>query len=100
MAGVDGEYACVTDTPMGPQNSVLSVKSDGAGGFTGVNAGTLGSLDVVDGRVDGNVLRWKMEMTSPMPMTLHATATIDGDALTGEIKLGAFGTAAMRGTRK
>lgn len=99
MANVDGAWDCVTRTPMGEQNSVFTVKSEGAT-FTGSNVGAMGALDVVDGRVDGDTLHWKMELKVPMPMTLEATATIDGDSLTGEVKLGAFGVAPMRGTRK
>jgi len=99
MANVDGEWDCVTQTPMGEQASVLSVRSDG-GAFTGTNASPLGSLDVIDGRVDGDRLTWKMELTSPMPMTLNASATVNGDVLTGEVVLGAFGVAPMRGVRR
>jgi hypothetical protein len=35
-----------------------------------------------------------------MPLTLNATATIDGDSLTGTINAGAFGDMPMTGTRK
>ena len=73
MSQVDGSYDCVTKSPMGDQKSVFTVNSDG-GSFTGQNAGAMGSLDV--------------------------EATIDGDALTGTIKAGAFGSMAMTGTRQ
>ena len=100
MANVDGEWDCTLKTPMGPQVSVLTVKTDGAGGFTGTNSGAAGSLDVRDGKVEGDTLTWKMDVKVPMAMTLDATATIDGDTLTGSVKLGAFGKAAMSGSRK
>ena len=90
MAQVDGAYDCVTKTPMGDQPSVLTVISNGDT-FQGTNAGPLGSLDVKNGKVDGNKLTWVMEMTVPMPMTLTAEAVVDGDTLTGSIDLGAFG---------
>ena len=38
-------------------------------------------------------------MKVPMPMTLEATATVDGDALTGSVKAGMFGSMPMSGTR-
>ena len=63
-------------------------------------AGGMGSLDVIDGKVDGNTLTWKMDMKVPMPMTLNCTATVDGDTLTGTIDTGAFGKMAMNGTRQ
>ena len=99
MSSVDGNYECVTKSPMGDQKSVFSVKSDGDS-FTGQNAGAMGALDVENGKVDGNKLTWTMNMKVPMPMTLEAEATIDGDTLTGTIKAGAFGSMAMTGTRQ
>ena len=95
---VAGTYDCVTKTPMGDQKSKFTVNVDGAS-FSGQNAGAMGSMDVIDGKVDGNTLTWKMNMTVPMPMTLDGKATIDGDALTGTINAGAFGAMAMTGTR-
>lgn len=99
MSQVDGSYDCVTKSPMGDQKSVFTVTSDG-GSFTGQNAGAMGSLDVENGKVDGNKLSWTMNMKVPMPMTLECEATIDGDTLTGTIKAGAFGSMAMTGTRQ
>jgi hypothetical protein len=34
-----------------------------------------------------------------MPMTLEFTATVDGDDISGNVKLGAFGDAAFTGSR-
>ncbi len=99
MSQVDGSYDCITKSPMGDQKSVFTVTSDGAT-FTGQNAGAMGSLDVENGKVDGNKLTWTMAMKVPMPMTLEAEAVIDGDTLTGTIKAGAFGSMAMTGTRQ
>lgn len=96
---MDGNYECITKSPMGDQKSVFSIKVDG-GTFTGQNAGAMGSLDVENGKVDGNRLTWVMQMKVPMPMTLTCEATIDGDTLTGTIDTGAFGKMAMNGTRQ
>ena len=97
---VAGTYECLTKTPMGDQTSSFSVVP-GADGttFTGTNAGPLGSLEVEDGKIDGNTLTWTMQMTVPMPLTLNSTATIDGDTLTGTINAGAFGDMPMSGKR-
>lgn len=98
---VAGTYECLTKTPMGDQTSMFTVVP-GADGttFTGTNAGPLGSLEVENGKIDGNTLTWTMQMTVPMPLSLNATATIDGDSLTGTINAGAFGDMPMTGTRK
>jgi hypothetical protein len=96
---VDGKYDVTVKSPMGDQKSVFTVNSDG-GSFTGNMAGAMGSMDVDGGTVDGDTLTWKMNMTVPMPMTLECTATVDGDAITGEVKAGAFGSMGLSGTRQ
>ncbi len=97
---VAGSYDCVVKSPMGDQKSVLTVTDNGDGTMTATNVGAQGALDCYDVKADGNELSWKMDMKVPMPMTLEATATIDGDALTGSVKAGMFGSMAMSGTRQ
>ncbi len=99
MAAVDGAYDVTVKTPMGDQKSVFTINSDGSS-FSGSIVGSMGSMDVADGSVDGNNLTWKMNMTVPMPMTLDCSATVDGDAISGEVKAGAFGTMGLSGTRQ
>lgn len=99
MSTVDGAYDCITKSPMGDQQSVLTVISAGDS-FQGTNAGMMGSLDVKNGKVDGNRLTWTMDMTVPMPITLTCEAIVDGDTLTGSVDTGMFGTLSMTGTRR
>ena len=96
---LDGNYDCITKSPLGDQKSVFTVTTSGDT-FTGVNAGAMGSMDVEDGKIDGNKLTWVMNMKVPMPMTLTCEATIDGDTLIGTVNAGAFGSMAMSGTRQ
>ena len=96
---VAGTYECVTKTPMGDQKSDVTINVDGDS-FTGSNVGAMGSMELENGKVDGNKLTWSMKMTVPMPMTLEGEATVDGDTLTGSVKAGAFGTFPLNGTRK
>lgn len=95
---VAGSYECVVKSPMGDQKSTLTVNVDGDT-WTGTNSGAQGSLDVYEGKVDGNTLTWKMDMKVPMPMTLEGTAIVDGDTITGSVKAGMFGSMPMSGTR-
>jgi hypothetical protein len=97
MAGIDGTYDCTVKSPLGDQNLTLTVKSDG-NSFTGQASGAMGASDV-SGTVDGNTLAWKQQMTSPMPMTLDITATIDGDTVNGNVGAGAFGSFPLTGKR-
>jgi hypothetical protein len=96
---VAGTYDVMTKTPMGDQSGVFTVEVDG-GSFTGMINGAMGSMDVQNGKVDGNRLTWTMDMKVPMPMTLECEATVDGDALSGSVKAGAFGSMALTGVRK
>jgi hypothetical protein len=59
----------------------------------------MGSMEVKDGKVNGNRLSWTMDMKVPMPMTLECEATVDGDTLTGTVKAGAFGSMELKGAK-
>ena len=97
MAEVDGSWDCIVKSPLGDQNLTLVVQSEGDA-FTGTASGAMGSGDVA-GTVSGSTISWKLQMTVPMPMTLDCEATVDGDAITGAVKAGAFGSMALSGTR-
>ena len=99
MANVDGSWDTVTKSPMGDQQAVLTIDSSGDS-FTGTYTGAMGSAEVKDGKVDGDTLTWKLDISVPMPMTLDCTATVDGDAMNGSVTAGAFGSFPMTGTRK
>ena len=94
---VAGTYDTVVKSPMGDQKGTFTVVQGDGDSFTGSLQGTLGSMDVVDGTIDGNTLNWKMNMTVPMPMTLTCTATVEGGQLTGKVNAGAFGDMPLSG---
>ncbi len=96
---VAGTYAISTKTPMGPQEGTFTVVVEG-GSFTGNISGAMGNMEVQDGKVDGDKLTWKMDMTVPMKMTLDCQATVDGDAISGGVTAGMFGEMPFSGTRK
>jgi hypothetical protein len=98
MANVDGTWNTVTKSPMGDQQATLTVESAGDS-FTGTFSGGLGTTEVKDGKVDGDTLRWSLDISVPMPMTLTCEATVDGDNLNGTVTAGAFGSFPITGTR-
>lgn len=100
MTDIDGAWECVTQSPMGEQRSTLTIASRGDGGFSGTNGGALGSVDVRDGRVEGDTIRFWMEIPIPFPMKLTCEASIAGDALSGTVTAGVFGSFPIRGARK
>lgn len=96
---VAGTYEVVTKTPMGDQTSILTVAVSGDS-FTGSNVGPMGSLEITDGSVDGQTITWSSQITVPMPMKLDCRATVDGDAISGTVTAGMFGSFPMSGTRR
>jgi hypothetical protein len=93
----DGTWKTTINSPMGAQQGTLTVHTSGDT-FTGKMDGAQGSQDV-SGKVDGDTLTFSAAITTPFPMTLEFTAKIDGDAMSGTVKAGSFGSFPMTGTR-
>ena len=96
---VDGTWKITVNTPMGPQDSTLTLSTAG-GGLTGSQAAPNGqSADILDGAVNGNEVSWKASITKPMSMTLVFSGTVEGDNVSGSVKLGMFGSSRFSGSR-
>ena len=95
---VDGKWEITINSPMGAQKAQLDLKSDGAG-LTGTQTAQGSTQPLANGKVEGAVLSWSANITSPMPMTLEFTGSVEGDALKGSVKAGAFGSFPFAGTR-
>ena len=96
----DGSWTINMQTPMGAQTGTLELKEDGstlAGTMTAAAAPE--PMEITDGTVDGDTLTWKAALTQPMPITLEFTAKVDGDTISGDVKLGSFGNATFEGAR-
>ena len=93
-----GTWSTIMQSPMGSRQAKLTLAEDD-GNLTGSIAGQQGTLDISDGSVDGVSASWKASIQQPMPMTLEFSATLDGDKISGTVKLGAFGEATFEGTR-
>ena len=93
----DGNGKITINSPMGAQTVDASLKTNGDT-FTGTTKGAMGE-QAVEGKVSGDKLTWSTAITSPMPMTLEFEATVSGDSMTGNVKLGAFGSASLTGVR-
>ncbi len=101
MANLNGNWSLVFDTsPLGIQKGVLTVKLASSGAsFTGTYSSEETEVNVEDGKVAGDALTWKMNVTVPMPMTLNCAATVTGDTMTGTVKVEAFGSYPFTGSR-
>ncbi len=94
----DGTWNTTMNTPMGVQNGTMELTTDGAN-LSGKLSGPQGDIELAERTVDGDSLTWKASITSPMAMTLEFSAKVDGDEMSGDVKLGAFGNATFSGTR-
>ena len=94
----DGSWNVTINSPMGAQQATLNLSTEG-GEVSGSMVGAQGTQEFSGGTIDGDNLAWTVDMTQPMPMKLEITATVAGDEISGNVKLGAFGDASFSGTR-
>lgn len=98
MANVDGKWACSVSSPMGDQDFVLTIVSNGDR-FSGTASGGIGAKEIPDGTCNGDSIAWTMHVSKPMPITLTCNAAITGDDLQGTVKAGIFGSFPITGKR-
>ncbi len=95
---VDGNWNLTMTTPMGERNATLTLKAAG-GTLTGTSGADGNMAEIFDGTVSGDDIAWKVNITSPMPMTLEFTGRVEGDAMSGEMGIGFMGNFPFTGTR-
>jgi hypothetical protein len=96
---IDGDWDIVVKSPLGEQKSVVTLHADGAR-LTGSEKGDGGANEVKDGKINGNVLSWAVDVTTPMNMRIDIEVTVDGDKFAGTAKAGMFGKFPITGTRR
>jgi hypothetical protein len=96
---VDGIYNTEVATPMGKQTGKLTLKSSG-NVLSGSLASSQGSVNFDGGKVDGNNVEFSVSISGPMgQMKLDYSGKVEGDNISGTVKLGQFGTAPFTGKR-
>jgi hypothetical protein len=95
----DGTWQLVADSPMGKQQVQVDLKTEGDR-LVGTVTNKSNSLtsDVVDGKIEGSNVTWKMKM-SKLNVTLTFNVTMDDDIMTGKVKAGMFGSFDVSGKR-
>ena len=78
--------------------ATLNLAAEGAR-LTGTLRGGGGEATVENGTVDGDAIAWTAEITSPMTLKLEFSGAVDGDTMSGKVKLGMFGESTFSGTR-
>lgn len=95
---IDGTYNIEMDTPMGKmeQKFILTTKGNV------LNAkveSQMGSQEAT-GKVDGNKFSWESDVESPMgKMHITCNGIVDGKNISGEIKVGDFGSTPFKGKK-
>ena len=96
-AKVDGSWNIVLATPIGPQKVVARFATEGEI-LNGMLESDQGSQSF-QGTLIGNRLKWDMKVTKPLPITLKYDLVVEGNTLTGKLKMGLFGSANVTGER-
>jgi cytochrome P450 len=96
MTGAEA-WELILATPMGPQTMTARMVRHGAT-FTGTLSGEMGVQDI-SGKISGSSLTWTLSLTKPVAIKLGFEAAVDGANMTGSVKLGMFGKAALTGKR-
>ncbi len=94
----EGTYNVVIETPMGKQEGVLTLAQAGDD-LTGNMASQGDSVELKNGKVNGDSATWDVDVTKPMPLTLSFDGNKDGDNISGSVKLGAFGQSTFAATK-
>jgi cytochrome P450 len=85
-------------TPMGPQMMTAQIVRSGDG-FTGIISSSEMAAQDIAGKSSANKLSWTLNLTKPVSIKLSFEVNVDGDKMTGSVKLGMFGKAALTGKR-
>jgi hypothetical protein len=91
---VQGEWAIVVKAATGASKGTLVLEEGGGRVVSPTGNAVLDELSV-----DGSSFVAKGKVQGAMPMSVKIEATVDGDTLTGTMKVGFFGTATLTGTR-
>ena len=96
---IDGTYKIEIDTPMGKQESTLTIKTAG-NKLSGTMDSMFGKSDFSGGTVKGDAVAWTMQISSPMgDMKLEYSGKVSGNDISGEVKAGDFGTSPFKGKK-
>lgn len=96
-----GTYECTLKTPLGAKSgSLVVVPSKDGESFTGsLSNDMLGTVEIDNGTIDGDMLLCSLDVTQPMRMKVECEVIVDGDTLNGFVRAGMFGKMQLTGTR-
>ncbi len=96
---VDGTYNIELESPMGKRTGKLMLKTEG-NTLSGSYTGERGEQTFEGGTVDGDNVAWTIQVSGPMgQIQLDFKGTVSGDEISGQVQLGAYGSATFKGKR-
>lgn len=97
VPGAEG-WELTLATPMGPQVMTAQIVRSGDS-FTGTVSSDQLEPQSINGKIAGNALTWTVSLVKPVSIKLTFNALLEGDNMTGSVKLGMFGKANLIGKR-
>ena len=98
MTNIDGIWNISIQEPTGEKKATLTVAAS-AHSFTGNLSDNGQTLQITDGKIEGDTLTWSMRLTKPIPLTLKVLAKVDGSSMSGAVTAGMLGSFPLKGTR-
>ena len=95
--GAEG-WIVTLQSPAGPQQMTLYIVR-AADTLTGSIESPMGSEVIKNGTIEGNTLKWTMDVKKPMPIKLSFEVQVQGESMMGHAKLGIFGKSKLEGQR-
>ncbi|HEY8594994.1 MAG TPA: hypothetical protein VIL84_07095 [Devosiaceae bacterium] len=95
---IDGTYKVSVKTPVGPQEGILVLITDGTS-LSGTLDNPKGKSEFSDGTVSGNEVRFTTRIRTPLGrLKAEITGIVDGDRFSGNARL-PLGNASIDGIR-
>lgn len=98
-ANVNGAWEITVTTPRGERTSAMTIVQDGEKlkvTMTGQRGDVTG-----EGTIKGNEISWTVTRTTPRgEMTSAYKGKVEGDAMSGDVEMGSFGSAPWKAARK
>jgi hypothetical protein len=99
MATVDGVWDCEVKTPLGVKKSELILRTEGDK-LLGENVSPEETVPLLDGKVNGDAVKWIVELKKPFPMKLEVEAVVSGDTMEGITAVGFFAKSKLTAIRR
>lgn len=94
----DGTWAVKIATPIGQQDVVFEIASDGSGLHGTARRGD-DVVDFIEPQIEDGHMTWRQAVKRPIRLNLSFDVTVDGDTMTGISRAGRLPSSEVHGTR-